>query len=417
MSDAKEVTRVVRIIARLNVGGPARHVVWLTDGLDESEFETVLVTGRVPEGEKDMVYFADEHGVEPWFVDEMSRELSPKDLIALWKIWRKLVAERPDVIHTHTAKAGTLGRIAAFFYRYFQPRILIGKPRRAKVFHTFHGHIFHNYYGASKTKLFLFIEKVLARFATTKIIVITKQQRREIHEDFGVGSKEQFEVIRLGLDLKRLTADSDKRKQFRDECGVDDETLLVGIVGRLTAIKNHRLFIDAVRRFETNSDHPKTKFVVIGDGDLRSELEEYARDTEILFIGNRNDPDVFYSGIDVVVLSSKNEGTPLSVIEAMSFGLPWISTEVGGVVDLAGAISSKFKVQGSKSDFDSRGARIHERGILVDSGDGNALCEAIRMIVENPELRTQISETSTQWVERNYSKERLIDDIEDLYRK
>ena len=151
--------KIVRIIARLNVGGPARHVVWLNEALQDDEFESVLVTGRVPEGEEDMGYFAEANGVKPIFIEQMSRELSPKDAISLWKIYKEFLREKPDIIHTHTAKAGTIGRVAGFFYRWFTLKTLIGKPRKVKIIHTFHGHIFSGYYGDLKTKVFLFIEK------------------------------------------------------------------------------------------------------------------------------------------------------------------------------------------------------------------------------------------------------------------
>ncbi|MCB1024409.1 MAG: glycosyltransferase, partial [Acidobacteria bacterium] len=169
--------KIVRIIARLNVGGPARHVVWLDEALQDEEFESVLLTGTVPDGEEDMGYFADKYGVKPVFIEQMSRELSPKDLISLWKVYREILRNRPDIIHTHTAKAGTIGRVAGFVYRWLTPGMMVGKPRKLKIVHTFHGHVFHSYYGASKTKVFLFIERMLARFASDKIVVISGQQR------------------------------------------------------------------------------------------------------------------------------------------------------------------------------------------------------------------------------------------------
>src|SRR5829696_4270524 len=166
--------KIVRIIARLNVGGPARHVVWLTKNLQGQEFQSVLLTGTVPDGEEDMSYFAAENGVAPVFIPEMSRELSAKDIISLWKIFRLLMREKPDIIHTHTAKAGTIGRVAGFFYRWFLWKNL-------KMIHTYHGHVFHSYYGRRKTSLFLFIERVLALF-TDRIIAISNQQKAEINE-------------------------------------------------------------------------------------------------------------------------------------------------------------------------------------------------------------------------------------------
>jgi hypothetical protein len=146
--------KIIRIIARLNVGGPARHVVWLTKELQDGEFQSVLLTGTVPAGEEDMSYFAAENNVHPIFIEQMSRELSPKDAISLWKVYRQIKREKPDIIHTHTAKAGTIGRVAGFFYRWLTFGTLIGKPRRVKLVHTYHGHVFHSYYGNLKTKIF-----------------------------------------------------------------------------------------------------------------------------------------------------------------------------------------------------------------------------------------------------------------------
>ena len=151
----------------------------------------------------------------------MSRELSPKDIVSLWKIYRQIRREKPDIIHTHTAKAGTVGRVAGFLYRWLTPKTLIGKPRRVKLVHTYHGHVFHSYYGASKTKIFLFIEKTLARLATDKIVVISDQQYREIHEKFGVGKKEQFQIIPLGIDLAPFADWQSKRNILREEIGAD----------------------------------------------------------------------------------------------------------------------------------------------------------------------------------------------------
>src|SRR6476646_2919392 len=168
--------KIVRVIARLNVGGPAKYVVWLSN-LNAAEWKTLLVAGTVPPGEDDMGYFATELGITPLFVPEMSREISLKDALTVWKLYQLFRRERPDIIHTHTAKAGTVGRVAGLFYRWLTPRALIGQPRACRFVHTYHGHIFHSYYGPLKTRLFLTIEKLLARFATDRIVVISEQQR------------------------------------------------------------------------------------------------------------------------------------------------------------------------------------------------------------------------------------------------
>ena len=228
--------KIFRLIARLNVGGPARHVVWLTKFLQNEEFQSVLAAGTVPEGEEDMSYFAVQNSVNPMFIPEMSRELSPKDIISLWKVFKQIRREKPQIIHTHTAKAGTIGRIAGLLYRLTFNRV--------KIVHTFHGHVFHSYYGKRKTQVFLLIEKTLARFATDKIIVISKQQFTEIHEQFGVGKREQFEIIPLGIDLSAFEKADEKKNILRTEIGAKSDEVLVGLVGRLTEIKNISLFLN-----------------------------------------------------------------------------------------------------------------------------------------------------------------------------
>ena len=313
--------KILRIIARLNVGGPARHVVWLTRALNVGEFESRLIAGSVPEGEESMEYFAAENGVEPIYIREMSRELSPRDVVSLWKVYREIRDLRPDVIHTHTAKAGTIGRAAAFGYRWMTPSILIGRPRRLKVVHTFHGHVFHSYYGALKTSLFLFIERVLARLVTDRIIVISRQQLDEINGKFGVGQAEQFRVVPLGIDLEPFANASGDRQRLRTELGVADGQLLFGFVGRLTEIKNIPLLVEAISGLiKADPDTAaKMRFVIVGDGHLRPDLESLAArmgiGEELVFAGNRTDIPSVYSALDGVVLTSLNEGTPLSLIE------------------------------------------------------------------------------------------------------
>lgn len=395
--------KIVRIIARLNVGGPARHVVWLTKALNNTEFQTSLLTGSVPEGEEDMGYFAVENGVTPFFIEEMSRELSPKDIISLWKVYRQICRENPEIIHTHTAKAGFVGRTAGFFYRWLN-------RKNVKIVHTFHGHVFHSYYGNLKTKLFLFIEKNLARFVTDKIIVITKQQFEEIHHEFGVGKAEQFQIIPLGIDLEKFAEANEKRRILRDEIKAADDEILVGFVGRLTEIKNVSLLLKVAEIYEKNknSEFPKLKFVIIGDGNTRKDLENEAESLglkdEILFLGNRNDTDVFYAGLDIVALTSLNEGTPLSLIEAMANGKSVISTAVGGVVDLLGMVETE-----------ENGFKVCERGIRIDESSAEDFYKGLLHLAKNADLRGKYAERGKNFTDLRYSKERLIKDITELY--
>ena len=402
--------KILRIIARLNVGGPARHVVWLTDAMRDGEFETTLIAGTVPEGEEDMSYFAARHNVEPLYIKEMSRELSPKDAVSLLKVYRTMLKEKPDIVHTHTAKAGTVGRAAAFLYKWLTPGSLIGRPRKVRVVHTFHGHVFHSYYGRAKTRFFILVERALARFATDRIITITAQQFDEINGSVRVGRAGQFEVVPLGIDLSAFEDDGTKRGAFRAELHAAEDELLIGFVGRLTEIKNIPLLLEAAKLYLESHEPAKARFVIAGDGHLRKSLEAKAAELgltdRVAFVGNREDADVVYAGLDIVALTSLNEGTPLSLIEGMAAGRAVISTAVGGVVDLLGE---------EREGLD--GFAACERGITIRSGDAAGFAKGLIYLAKNERLRFDLSEAGRDFVRSVYSKERLIEDIRSLYRR
>ena len=407
--------KVVRIIARLNVGGPAKHVSWLAAALPARGVESVLVAGVVPPGEEDMGYFAAGLGVEPVIIPEMSREISPKDVVTVWKLYRLFRRERPDVVHTHTAKAGTVGRVAGLLYRWLTPGALTGRPRRVRFVHTYHGHIFHSYYGRWKTRAFLAIERALARLATDRIVVISPQQLREIHGRFGVGRREQFEIVPLGVDLAPFARWAERRRELREELRLGEDEVLVGIVGRLTAIKNHELFLRAAAVFRGQHRRGcgrRVRFLVIGDGGLRGALETQARalglEEDVLFLGARTDPQVFYPALDVVGLTSLNEGTPLTLIEAMANARPFVATAVGGVVDLAGETVARLKR--------GEGAwRLCERGLLVERHDPRAFADALAHLVEHEGLRGELGGRGREYAAREYAVERLLADVERVY--
>jgi glycosyltransferase involved in cell wall biosynthesis len=318
-----------------------------------------------------------------------------------------MLRERPDLVHTHTAKAGTVGRVAGLMYRWLTPAVLIGKPRPCRFVHTYHGHVFHSYYGRFKTRLFLAIERSLARLVTDRIVVISEQQRREINVVFRVGRSKQFAVIPLGLDLGTFSNWRERRPRLRSELSAEEDTTLVGIVGRLTEIKNHRLFLNAAALLK-QSGGSKARFVVIGDGHLRDELEARTRslklDEDILFLGTRNDPEDFYAALDIVALTSLNEGTPLTLIEAMANARPVIATAVGGVVDLLGSTVSR-----------ADGYTVCERGVLVKSGDVEGFAHGLARLIADAGLRRQVSAQGPEFVARHYSKARLLADMSELY--
>ena len=401
------MTKVLRIIARLNVGGPARHVVWLSQGLKGAGYETLLVAGVVPPGEDDMSYIAAEAGVTPCVVPQMSREVSPKDALTIWKLFRLMLREQPAIVHTHTAKAGTVGRVAGLIYRWLTPSALLGKPRACRFVHTYHGHVFHSYYSPRKTRLFLAIEKCLARLVTDRIVVVSHQQRREINESFRVGTPEQFAVIPLGIDMG-VYADWEKRRSIaRAELKADENDVLIGIVGRLTEIKNHKLFLEAAARLRklTNST---VRFLIIGDGNLRGVLDAQTKslglNDSVLFLGTRKDPENFYPALDIVALTSLNEGTPLTLIEAMANARPVVATAVGGVVDLLG-----------QSQRESDGYALCERGISVRTGDSKGFAHALAHLIEDEELRRELGGRGLDFVKQHYAKERLLADVSELY--
>ena len=398
--------KILRIIARLNVGGPARHVVWLTQALQDNEFQTTLIAGSVPSGEDDMGYFAQENDVEPVYLREMSREISPSDLRSLLKLYRRIRTEKPDIIHTHTAKAGTLGRVAGTMYRWLTPGTLIGRPRQLRIVHTFHGHVFHSYYSARKTRIFLAIERILAR-VSDRIIVLSDQQLDEINSRFRVGRRERFAIVPLGIDVEQFDFNMPTRQKLRAKLAFKDDDIVVGFVGRLTEIKNVSLLLRTAVLFR---DTPKIRFVIIGDGHLRKGLEQEAAalgaDRNTVFLGNRDDIAQIYNALDIVALTSLNEGTPLSLIEAMAAGKAVISTGAGGVRDLLGALNEGRD-----------GFVVCERGIRVDSFEPSDFRNGLSHLIENEQLRTEIAARGRDHVRSTYSKERLIDDIKRLYRK
>ncbi len=408
-------TRVLRIIARLNVGGPARHVLWLTAGLPQPRFQTTLVVGMVPPGEDDMSSAADKFDIEPVVIPEMSREISWKDAVTLWKIYRLMVRLRPDIVHTHTAKAGTVGRVAGLLYRWLTPGALLGRPRKCRFVHTYHGHVFHSYYGPLKTRFFLWIDRSLARLATDKIIVISKQQYEEIHGRFRVGRAAQFIEIPLGIDFGAFSQPDSRRAAARKQLGAGTDDILVGIVGRLTEIKNHLLFLQAARVFRDQFNQHATKrvrFLIIGNGQLRQTLETQSRglglsDT-VRFLGLRTDPENFYPALDVVALTSRNEGTPLTLIEAMANERPVIATLVGGVVDLLGHPEVA-------SDLAANGYALCERGIGVEPDNAQSFARGLDQLIADAALRDRLGKRGRRFVEQRCSHGRLLTDIGALY--
>ncbi|MFZ5918885.1 MAG: glycosyltransferase family 4 protein [Chloroflexota bacterium] len=376
--------QVVRIIARLNIGGPAIHTVLLTAGLDPARFQSRLVCGIVGPNEGDMLDFATARGVSPVIVPALGREIHLQQdgqaFLQLLKLFRR---ERPQVVHTHTAKAGLVGRLAAR---------LAGVP---VVVHTFHGHVFHGYFGPLKTHFFIFLERFLVRLSDG-IVAVSEGQRRELAA-YGIAPLDKIRVVPLGFDLTPfLTATAEDGADWRRRVGLPEDALLVGIVGRLTGVKNHRLFLEMARRVALAV--PDVWFVVVGDGELRVDLEARAGELglaeRVRFTGWVRQMAPVYAALDVVVLTSLNEGTPVTLIEGLAAGRPVVSTAVGGVPDIVAD---------------------GETGLLVPTGDADALAEAIVGLLRDPARRRVMGQAGRESVRGRFAVERLIGDVERLY--
>ena len=378
--------KILRIIARLNIGGPAIHTVLLSSELSKRGYRDILVCGKVDDSEGDMMYLAAENGVEPIVISELGREISTikdfKSFIALFLIMRR---EKPDIVHTHTAKAGTLGRMAA---------ICAGVPIKI---HTFHGHVFDGYFSPMKARVFLAIEKFLAIF-TDRVITVSALVRDEIVNKLKVVKASKCVVVPLGFELNRFLQCENHKGAFRRELNIGPNTLLIGIVGRLVPIKNHKMFLDAVKNISHKNTNLGVKFVIIGDGECAFSLKKYSQEqgieNDVIFTGWKKDLASVYADLDVVALTSLNEGTPVSLIEAMACAKPVIATDVGGVKDIV--------IDG-------------ENGFLVKSNDIEGFSDKLIDLLSDKAKRDRFGMCGRESVKTKYSKERLVKDIEVLY--
>jgi len=409
--------KILRTIARLNIGGPAIHAILLTEGLDKNKFQTLLVSGSAGPNEGDMSYYAREKNVRPYYIPELGRELNVvNDLISFWKLSKIIKKERPDIIHTHTAKAGTLGRCAGLWHNIFT----FSAARKIILIHTFHGHVLSGYFGKFKTGLFIRIERFLAIF-TDNIITVSRAVKKELI-DLNICKSEKIKIIPLGLELEKFL-----KIPYRDT-----EILHIGIIGRLVPVKNHRLFIDSVAKVIKDNPGIAMKFKIIGDGQLRAELENYARrlnlNPALEFTGWQKELIEVYADLDIVALTSDNEGTPVSLIEAMAAGRTVIATDVGGVKDLLGNTENdcvsgpQEKVEPPNPCPQGPGFRprsinftVSQRGIKVIPGDPYSVASALSFAIRNESIRKKFYVTARNFVKEKFTKERLIADMENLY--
>jgi len=376
--------KVLRVITRLNIGGPAIHAILLTSALDDGvRFTSTLVAGTTAPHEGDMLDLARARSVEPIVLPALGREINPlDDLVALARMVQLVRRLTPDVVHTHMAKAGTIGRLAAR---------ICGVPL---VVHTYHGHVFHSYFGAAKTRVFLTIERALG-LLIDRIIVVGDGQRDEI-AGYGAAPPGKLESIRLGLELAPLLHAEAARGRLRQELGIDASTPLVGIVARLVPIKAHEAFFDAAVRIREAL--PRVEFLVVGDGERRQALETLVQrrglSRAVRFLGWRRDMLNVYADLDVVALTSRNEGSPVALIEALAAGRPVVATAVGGVPEVV--------ING-------------DTGVTVPVADPRTLAGAVLTLLADRPLAERLGAAGRRHVYPRYDSSRLVDDVRDLY--
>jgi len=380
---------VLRVIARLNVGGPALHVAYLTAGLADRGYDTTLVAGTVGRGEESMAFVAAAKGVRIEVIEELGRSISPfRDARAIWRLAQLIRRERPTILHTHTAKAGAVGRVAA---------LLAGGARPPIVVHTFHGHVLRGYFNRVATLGFRTLERLLA-YVTTKLIAVSPEVRDDLVR-LGVAPASKFAVIRLGIELDQRVGGTDgKRAETRRLLGLRGDPFIVGWVGRMTAVKRTDLVVQVLRSLV---DHGvDAQLLLVGDGPDREHLERYAHDLGVirrcLFLGYQEDVARYYDAIDALLLPSVNEGTPVSVIEALAAERPAVATRVGGTPDVI---------------------RDGVDGFLVDSADPDELAERLAELARDPSRRAATGAAGRARVLERYAVDRLVDDVDALYRE
>ncbi len=387
----KSKKKILRIINRFNLGGPTYNAGLLTKYLSD-EYETILVGGNHEESEGSSMHIVEHLGLEPVIIPEMQRSVSPKnDRIAYHKIQKIIQDFKPDIVHTHASKAGALGRKAAF------------NAKIPQIYHTFHGHVFHSYFGSLKTNLYKNIERRLAK-KSTNIIAISELQKKELSEIHRICPAEKIKVIPLGFDLTPFYTNTEaKRKEFRSKWNIKENEVAIGIVGRVVPIKDHVFFIHVIEQVLKKTTK-KIRVFIVGDGEERVNIQALISKKKLSYSSNSTpalfqftswmkNVDEVNAGMDIICLTSKNEGTPVSLIEAQASGNPVVSTNVGGIENVISA---------------------DETGYLSDVGDLEQFTINLLKLIENEGIRNNMSNKGR---ERSslYSFENLISNIKSLY--
>lgn len=386
--------KVLRIINRFNLGGPTYNVAYLSKYLQG--YETLLVGGEKDDSEDSSTFITSSLGLKPVIIEEMKRKIDPTQDIAAYKKIKSIIKDyKPDIVHTHASKAGTLGRLAAF------------SCKVPKVVHTFHGHVFHSYFGFATTTFYKNIERYLAK-RSDAIVAISEKQKIELSEIHKICDANKITVIPLGFDLLKFNSDIDsKRTNFRKKYNLKSDEICIGIIGRLVPVKNHKMFIEAFKKL-TETTSKKVKAFIVGDGELKDELLAYCKtvnlsfsyitnpnyDAQVIFTSWIKEVDEVLAGIDIVALTSFNEGTPVSLIEAQACNKPIVTTNVGGIENVV---------------------KPNITAILCENNNAIAFSNALFKIVENEHLRLKMGTDGWVFVKDNFHYTRLCNDMKALY--
>jgi glycosyltransferase involved in cell wall biosynthesis len=387
MNEKKKI-KILRIINRFNIGGPTYNATFLTRFISD-EFETLLIGGLPEADEQDSLHIPGAYGVEPVLIPELKRKPNLRSDRQAYKKIREIIEEfKPDIVHTHAAKAGAIGRRAAL------------SAKVPVIVHTFHGHVFHSYFGKAKTWLYKTIERRLAK--KSSIIAISELQKLELSRDHRITKAQNIKVIQLGFDLSRFAElRQTDRQTVREELGLAADEVAVAIIGRLAAVKDHAFFLDVVRQL-AGTTKQKFKVFIVGDGAERSLIEKEtvrinAQFPELITLTSWiKDIARFNAAMDLICLTSKNEGTPVSLIEAQASGVPVISTDVGGVRDIV---------------------LEEETGIVVPVGDLLAYVTQMRILIDDEKKRLKMSQNGWPFVRDRFHYERLVRDMEKYYKE
>jgi len=397
MGTKQNKIKVLRIINRFNLGGPTYNVAYLSKYLSD-DFETLLIGGAKDESEESSDFIVNNLGLKPIIVEEMMREIDLKNDFTAYKKIKKIIQEyKPDIVHTHASKAGTLGRLAASSS---------GVPI---IIHTFHGHVFHSYFGKFKTAFYKNIERYLAK-KSTAIIAISEIQKSELVDIHKICKSEKVHIVPLGFDLSKFQENQElKRKQFREKYNLADDEIAISIIGRLVPVKNHALFLEGLKQVSTQTSK-KIRAFIIGDGESRAEIEAKATELGVPFIDGTKSTqktlltftswikeiDIALAGSDIIALTSYNEGTPVSLIEAQAANKPIVSTNVGGIENVV---------------------LPNKTALLCDNNNISEFSRQLLKLIDDDALRSEMAEKGWIHVKEKFHFTRLVSDMEKLYKK